>query len=448
MEKAYNTAQYHLRANSTEWSFPVGIFNTHWAGKFFGWDEMFCFQGLASSNHLAISKRVADFRYSGLKKALQRAGHYGKPGVYGAHYPWEALEDGADGTPPGFWIDHVFQMSHIALSAWLQYLYTEDLSFLKMTGFPVIKECARFYMAFMIYKLPDGSMFLGKCTDLERLGPAKLNPFMTSCGAIYTLEAASKAATLLNEDKEESATWVEAATKLRQSLPNNGERYLPYPDCKEESVASLGGLFPYPIFGPENQLQRNAAYNFITKGRASGNMYPMGSSICAWYAGWMASALALLGDKVEPAKLMEEAVEGAGCFAEMFEINEPKVSMHPWFSTASGNVVYALNQMLVQSKDKQILIAPAVPDTWKDFSFKLACYGNLVTTVSVSKGRITKLVLSPGNPNTDMMRTLIIPEQYLDKQTIKKLKPLVTFEDGFCRIDVQFKGEKTLINLQ
>ena len=163
---------------------------------------------------------------------------------------------------------------------------------------------------------------------------------------------------------------------------------------------------------------------------------------------WMASALALLGDKAEPARLMEEAVDGAGCFAEMFEINEPKVSMHPWFSTASGNVVYALNQMLVQSKDKQILIAPAVPDTWKDFSFKLACYGNLVTTVSVSKGRITKLVLSPGNSNTDMMRTLIIPEQYLDKQTIKKLKPSATIKDGLCYIDIPFKGETTLINLQ
>ena len=258
---------------------------------------MFCFQALASSNHLTVSKRCPEFRFAVLPKAINRIAHYGKPGVYGARYPWETMEDGIEGAPQagGFWSDHVFHMSNIALSSWLQYLYSGDLDYLKSTGYPVIRECARFYISHMVYENPDGSMFIGKCTDLERLGPAKQNPFMTSCGAIYTLEAASKAAILLNEDKEESALWMEAAEKLRQSLPNNGERYLPYPDCKEESVASLGGLFPYPIFGPENQLQRNAAYNFITKGRASGNMYPMGSSICAWYAGLDGLSARLVG---------------------------------------------------------------------------------------------------------------------------------------------------------
>ena len=48
--RMYTTAQYHLRANATRWSFPVGLFNTHWAGRYFGWDEMFCYQALESSN--------------------------------------------------------------------------------------------------------------------------------------------------------------------------------------------------------------------------------------------------------------------------------------------------------------------------------------------------------------------------------------------------------------
>jgi len=56
LERAYCTAQYHLRANATRWSFPVGIFNTHWAGRFFGWDEMFCYQALVSSNHREVAR--------------------------------------------------------------------------------------------------------------------------------------------------------------------------------------------------------------------------------------------------------------------------------------------------------------------------------------------------------------------------------------------------------
>ncbi len=446
LENAYRTAQYHLRANATKWSFPVGIFNTHWAGRFFGWDEMFCYQALVSSNHRDISLRCPEFRAAGLKKALYRASHYGKPGTYGARYPWEALEDGAEAAPPGFWMEHVFHMSNIALSAWFQYLYTDDADYLNKTGYPVIKECARFFLANMVYEAPDGGMFIGKCTDLERIGPARQNPFMTSCGAIYTLEAAAQAAARLKTDDAEAAAWKHAAAKLRESLPHNGDRYLPYAGCQEESVASLGGLFPYPLFDETNVRQKNAVYHFVTNGRASGNMYPVGQSVCAWYAGWMAAALAALGDKTEPIKLLDEAAAGAGCFGEMFEINEPKVSMHPWFSTASGNVVYALNQMLVQSRGDQIRIAPAVPETWKDCSFKLACHGNLAVEVVVKGGRLAKLMLLPNDGNTGHQRTLILPSHWIGKGSLSNAAVKSVKEEGqVVRVAVDFKGPTNLI---
>ncbi len=348
LEKAYCTAQYHLRANATKWSFPVGVFNTHWAGRFFGWDEMFCYQALVSSNHRDIARRGPEFRHDGLKTALYRAAHYGKEGMFGARYPWETLEDSTEAAPPGFWMEHVFHMSNIALAAWFQYLYTDDLTYLEKTGYPVIRECARFFFANMVYESPDGGMFIGKCTDLERLGPAKLNPFMTSCGAIYTLEAGSRAAVLLKAEAAEAAAWQRTATKLRESLPFEGNRYVPYAGCKDESVASLGGLFPYPVFDETSERQRNAVYHYLKNGRAFGNMYQTGTSVCAWYLGWMAAALAELGDKSEPVKMLDEAASGAGCFGEMFEINEEKVSRTPWFSTASGNIVYALNEILVE----------------------------------------------------------------------------------------------------
>jgi hypothetical protein len=446
LEKAYCTAQYHLRANATRWSFPVGIFPTHWAGKYFGWDEMFCYQALISSNHRDIARRCPEFRFAGLPKALYRASHYGKPGIYGARFPWESLEDGTEGTPPGFWMEHVFHMSNIALSAWFQYLYTDDKDYLEKTGYPVTRECARFFLANMVYESADGGMFIGKCTDLERLGPARQNPFMTSCGAIYTLEAAAEASALLKTDEAEAADWAHAATKLRESLPFEGDRYVPYAGCQEESVASLGGLFPYPLFDKTNERQRNAVYHFVANGKASGNMYPVGKSVCAWYAGWMAAALAALGDRTEPVKLLDKAAEGAGCFGEMFEINEPKVAMHPWFSTASGNVVYAMNQMLVQSRNDTILIAPAVPEAWKDYSFKLACHGNLAVEVAVQGGRLARLTLTPGDANIETERTLVLNEGLLDGVALNKsVVANVTRQDGQCRVAVRFKGTVDLV---
>lgn len=451
LEEVYNTAQYHLRINATKWSFPVGVYSpSHWNGRYFGWDEMFCFQALASSNHLSVSKRCPEFRFSVLPRAMGRVAHYSDP-AFGARYPWETLEDGIEGAPQsfGFWSDHVFHMSNIANSSWLQYLYNDNTEYLRTTGFPVIRECARFFVSHMVYENKDGSMFVGKCTDLERLGPAKQNPFMTACGVIHTLESAVKASAILNVGNEESARWSHIAARLRESLPHENGMYVPYAGCKDKSVAAMGGLFPYPVFDADNQLQRNAAYDFITNGRASGNMYPVGNAVCAWYAGWMASALALLGDREEPAGLFAEGAGTAGCFAEMFEINEPGVVVKtPWFSTASGNMVYAMNQMLLQSKENQLLIAPAVPFSWKDFSFKLACYGNLTASVSVKNGVITKLILTPSDAVTTINKKLIIPGQYLDKNILKTIKLPYEIREGICTVDVSVEGEVYVINTE
>ncbi len=445
--RMYTTAQYHLRANATKWSFPVGLFNTHWSGRYFGWDEMFCYQAMVSSNQPDLARRCPEFRFKGLKKALYRKAHYGRPGLFGAHYPWEALEDGAEGAPPyGFWADHIFHMSNISLSAWYHYLYTEDVSYLSKTGYPVIKECARFFLANMIYEWPDGSMIIGKCTDLERLGTSRLNPFMTSCGAIYTLESAAAGAALLKLDPEEAASWRHAASKLRESLPEENGRFVPYAGCGEESVATLGGLFPYPVFDETEPRQRAAAYHFVQNGRAFGNMYQTGTSVCAWYLGWMAAALADLGDTVEPARMLREAADGAGCFGEMFEINEDKVRSCPWFSTASGNVVYALNQMLVQNRDGRILLVRGVPAAWRNYAFKLACHGDLAVEAEVKDGRLARLALLPGDPSREQRRTVVLPAGLTEQVTFNAASVLgVTQQAGMARLEVHVKGPVELV---
>lgn len=448
LARAYRTAQYHLRANATKWSFPVGIFSTHWAGRFFGWDEMFCYQALVSSNHRDIARRGPEFRRAGLKTALYRAAHYGKQGLYGARYPWETLEDGSEATPPGFWMEHVFHMSNIALAAWYQYLYTEDRGYLEKTGYPVIKECARFFLANMVNALPDGSVVIGKCTDLERLGPAKSNPFMTSCGAIYTLESAAKAAGVLGADADEAATWARTAAQLRESLPRENGRYVPYTGCTDESVASLGGLFPYPVFDETSTLQKNAVYHYVKNGRAFGNMYQMGTSVCAWYLGWMAAALAELGDRTMPVDMLDEAANGAGCFGEMFEINEANVSRTPWFSTASGNVVYALNQMLVQNReDGEIRLAQGAPAAWTDYAFKLACYGDLAVEAEVRGGRLARLALLPGEAARERCRTLVVPAAFLEGVSLdRNFVRNRSTQGANARIEVGFNGRTELVN--
>ncbi len=478
MQKAYNTSLYHLRINTTRWSIPVGLFNTHWAGHYFGWDELFGFLALASSNHLDLSRRVPDFRHAILPVALKRTRHYRMGESYGARYVWQDLEDGVEATSPGFWQDHVFHMGNIAVSAWYQYLYTGDLEYLEAKSYPVIKECATFYQRHMVYAAPDGRLIIGLCTDLERLGSARLNPFLTSCSAIFSMEAAARAAQLLNVDAQHAAQWKTIATRLRASLPNDGEQYIPsnppldlaampvgdadrrgadnlpgwrnvlaQPGCREVSVAVLGGLFPYPLFDAENSLQKNAAYWYVGQGNIAGNMYPVGKSVCAWYGGWMACALTALGDRAKPAEILSRVADDAGHFDELFEINEPGVAvMHPWFSTGEGNYVHAVNQMLLHCRDEQIRIAPSVPEGWKDFAYKLPCFGNLLAEVTVEQGRIAQLTLTPGNVPSALKRTLIIPQRLVDTNAVNRTAVTSSSVHGAdLHLDVQLQGPIAII---
>jgi hypothetical protein len=424
LEAVYTTSMYHLRANATKWSFPVGIFPTHWSGRYFGWDETFAFLGLVSSDHLDLSRRVPEFRFSVMRHAMDRAKHTSMTELnrrnYGAKFPWETLEDGRDGTPPGFWNEHIFHMAHIAMAAWMQYEYSGDREFLRKTGYPLIRECSRFLGTYHVYENADGSMFIGKVTDLERLGPARQNAFLTTAGVIYTMEIAAKAAEVLQESDAETARWRLVAAKLRESLPHNGERYIPYPGCREESIGTLGGLFPYPIFDRTNEMQRRAVYWFQERGLAFGNVTTKGESIGSWYAAKLAAAFGRLGDRRQTVHWLRKTTSSSGLFGELFEIHEPTISSVPWYAAVGGAYVYAVNQMLVQCSDGRIEIAPAVPETWQDFSFKLGCYDNLVAEATVRSGKLSRLTFVSPDPKRKIQRVIVIPKRLYDQSLLNR----------------------------
>ena len=393
--KMYRTAQYHLRCNATKWSQPVGLLNSHWAGRYFGWDEMFCHQALLWSGHVDLARRIPEFRHAVLEPARRRVAHYANQDVYGARYPWETLEDGSEGTPPGFWCDHVFHMSNIAVCAWSQYACTADSAYLAQTGFPVLRDCARFFFTHVVYDDGHGGQFVGKTTDLERLGPARDRAFMTTCGVVYTLQAAARAVAALDlpEHRDEARAWLRTAERLVASLPERGGRYIACPGAEQESIAVTGGIFPYPLFGPEEPRQARAVRHFARHGRGSGNMYPVGSHVCAWYAGWMAVALSAIGDAAAALFFLKEASESAGLFGECFEINEGGIQCRPWFSTASGNVVHGLNRMLVDFDGGEVRLAPGVPASWRTFAFALPCGLGRTLEAEVRSGALSRLVV-------------------------------------------------------
>ncbi len=406
MQKMWDVANYHVRCDRTPWSFPVGIFPSHWNGRYFGFDEMYIHQGMISCGHIRDARNCPDFRYDMLPDAELNVGHYGRNGGKdGAQWMWESLETGKmEGCPPGFWKQHYFHMGTICRTAWTQYLYSDDLDWLREKGYPVMTGCARFFLRQMVYRNPDGSVFLGKCTDLERLGPARENAFMTTCGAVYAMRSFADASELLKTNLTEAAEMRKVADGLMKSLPTDGERYVGYRGCKEETVATLAGGFPFPVFKRTDKMHAETCRHFITKGAsAGGNMYPLGKHICPWYAGKMALSMIWLGDDVEPNRWMQDAAKSIGYFGETFEINEPGIHFHPWFTTGSGTVLFAVNQMLLCDVDGELWLGMGVPKEWKNYSFKLPAYHGLIVEAEVRDGILAKVEVTSRKPRTELV---------------------------------------------
>ena len=423
IQKTYYTGLYHQRCNATQWSLPVGIFSdSHWHGRFFGWDEAFNAMALASSGKFEQSRKPSDYRQNTITKALFRANkpHKNMKRKNGALYMWEALEDGGEGAPSGFWIDHIFHMSNMTMATWRHYLYTNDRQFLKR-NFDVMIESALYYIKHQIYE-KDSNYIVGKCTDLERMGSAKENPYMTSCGVIYTLEKTAEASDILGVDQDITKDFRTIAKSLRKTLPHDNQKYVPYPNSKDYSIGSVGGFYPYQTISPTDKLGKNAVYEFLKNIDKGGNMYDTGKGVNAWYAGWMASALVNFNDTEKPAKLLDGAAKETGAFYDTFEINEPynNVQSCPWFSTGSGNYIYAVNQMLLRpTENNEIMICTSVPESWNNISFNLPSYKGLWVKAEIKNGKLVDIQLyAKGHGKKGTTQTLVVPERFVDENKI------------------------------
>jgi len=387
-ECTYLSAQYHLRISSTEWSIPLGIFNTHWVGKYSPFDDFFAFMGLVTSGHVEIAEKITNYRFALLDQAKRRAHHYHGESLSGAKYCWHSFENGLEAANPSFWLEHIFHMANIALAAWYFYKYTGKKEYLAEKSYPVISECAEYYRIQHIYQIGENKYILGKCTDLERLGAARENAFMSTCGVIATFEAAAQAAQLLDIDKDKAIKWLFLAQKLRESLPVEDGRYVPFPGCTQKSIAVFSGTYPYHILDKTDHFQKKAMDDYIANEAEYGNMYPIGNSVCAWYACWKGISFARIGDMTAARKCIEHCAGEPGCFSEIFEVSNPPLT--PWFTTSEGAYINLINESLMQSTDNVITI---IDCGLNDYSFRLAAFGGVMVDAEVKDGRVKKLVL-------------------------------------------------------
>ena len=269
------------------------------------------------------------------------------PKTGAARFAWETEEHGLECSPSGFWHDHIFQAGHYTLMCWELFRATGDMELLRGELFPVMRGMMEWIRQFRLIRAEDGSLKAGACTDLERLGPGRVNPFMTCCSLIAMFEAGAEAAELLGADAELVPLWKTAARDLRKNLPRGNGRYLAAEGVEDFSFGLLAGLYPYGILR-DDPLQLETLRIFGAERENCGNMYHVGHGVCSWYVCWEALARIRAGERAAARRLLEELAEETGCFSEMFEIYERGI--RPWFTTAEGIFVQAVNELFSEEK--------------------------------------------------------------------------------------------------
>jgi hypothetical protein len=398
----YKTSLYSIKCNTTKYSIAVGFNNGYWDGKYFPFDEYTSFFALLGANRLSLAKRVPTYRLKEcLPTAIMRGSdcHRTELSEDVAHFHWESGEvDTFELASNGCWQDHIFHIPLIGIAAFNYYEYSQDSVFLAEC-YPMIRACSKFITKHMVYRNGD-ALYIGKCTDLERLGASVENPFLTVCGAIKLLECCAKAAKILNTDGDYADECVFVAKKLQENLPTEDERYVPHLECKQKSIAVFGGKYPFDVVKSDDTKLLRAWDDFEQNGAKYGNLYPYGKGISPWYACWKALGYARVGMRERAYDSLKQSYSSSGVFGEMFEINEESIHMKPWFATAAGIFVSSVNEMLLQSDGSTIKIMPGMPHN-VDASFKLAAKGGVIVEVAVKGEKLEKItVLKDGSDVT------------------------------------------------
>jgi trehalose/maltose hydrolase-like predicted phosphorylase len=204
---------YHLYSFTREGTAlspsPMGLSGLGYNGHVF-WDtELWMFPALLVL-HPELAKSMIEYRYQRLEAAKRNA--FSK-GYKGAMFPWESAETGVEETPvwalSGPFEHHI--TACVAIAAWNYYCVTQDKTWLKEKGWPILSSTADFW-ASRVERNGAGKYEIKNVVAADEWAENVDNNAFTNAAAKANLQYATEAAKLLGLNP--NADWMTVANNI------------------------------------------------------------------------------------------------------------------------------------------------------------------------------------------------------------------------------------------
>lgn len=398
MENVYYLSNYVI-ASGAYGSFPFHFINGvysgvkdedagHWSYAYWYWNQRDVYNSFLASNHPDVMKGFNNL-YSRNLNALKTytMTRFGIDGLWAPEtMRWDGNANSNDSSE--YTRNIMSSAEEAAQNMYLQYKYTNDLSYLRNTAYPFIKEVAKFYTSKLSYESSTGKYYMELSNSHETYWNVK--NAITDLAAVRALfPRVIEASTLLGLDSSLRPQWQNILNNLA-AYPADGTKYLPNdppasPSRNNENVtAEL--LWPYSVTGIGAEDYGKALASFNTRPFPYGNV-------------WSPDAIqaARLG-------LGNEAYSGMKRMLSIYQ-NYPNLRT----TNTNGEFEYlgvhlsALNESLLQSYNDKIRVFPALPEDNNFVSkFTLLAQGGFLVSSEKEANEIKYVGIKSlyGNPAT------------------------------------------------